>query len=301
MRRVRPIALLIVALLAPTVAGQPQSASPGRRPCAFRLMCRRGTTSRSTTTSPFRCATASSCSPMSIARPATGAIPSSSRRPPTAPNAFPAPTRRPSTSRGAATSTCFQDVRGRHESDGRWEPFFDDREGWLRHRRMGGQAAVVQRQGRDAGRLVSRAEPVAGRAGRAAEPGHDLSDGRVHEHLSRLDHAERRLAAVVQFRLGTGAQESRIMQNPGPHTLGRACDAIHYDEVQWHLPLDTMQQLVGRNAAVLRRLARASRLRRLLEAAQRRGACSTRSPSRSIRSAAGSTSSARARCAATSG
>jgi putative CocE/NonD family hydrolase len=42
-------------------------------------------------------------------------------------------------------------------------------------------------------------------------------------------------------------QESRIMQNPGPHTLP-GLHAIHYDDVQWHLPLNTMQKLVGRHA-----------------------------------------------------
>ena len=79
--------------------------APARRRCAFRLMCRRETTSRSTTTSPSRCGTASSCSPMCIVRRAKDAIRCSSRRPPTVPNAFPVRTRRPSTSRSAATST----------------------------------------------------------------------------------------------------------------------------------------------------------------------------------------------------
>ena len=97
----------------------------------------------------------------------------------------------------------YQDVRGRHESDGDLGAVLQQREGRLRHDRVGGEAALVRRQGRDAGRLLSRAEPMAGRAGRAAQPGHDLSDGGVHEHLPRLDHAQRRLAAVVQLRLGT--------------------------------------------------------------------------------------------------
>ena len=37
------------------------------------------------------------------------------------------------------------------------------------------------------------------------------------------------------------------MQNPGHHTL-EGVDALHYDQVQRHLPLNTMQQLVGRRA-----------------------------------------------------
>ena len=71
----------------------------------------------------------------------------------------------------------------------------------------------------------------------------------------------------LSFNFGWGPvrQESRIMQNPGPHTID-GLRAIHYDEVQRHLPLNTMQQLVGRNATFLRRVAGESRLRRLLEA-----------------------------------
>src|SRR5947208_384802 len=53
----------------------------------------------------------------------------------------------------------------------------------------------------------------------------------------------------LSFNFGWGPvrQESRIMQNPGPHTIP-GLRAIHYDEVQRHLPLATMQQLVGRHA-----------------------------------------------------
>ena len=53
----------------------------------------------------------------------------------------------------------------------------------------------------------------------------------------------------LSFNFGWGPvrQESRIMQNPGPHTID-GLRAIHYDQVQWHLPLNTMQQLVGRHA-----------------------------------------------------
>jgi putative CocE/NonD family hydrolase len=53
----------------------------------------------------------------------------------------------------------------------------------------------------------------------------------------------------LSFNFGWGPvrQESRIMQNPGPHTV-EGLQAIHYDQVQKHLPLNTMQQLVGRHA-----------------------------------------------------
>ena len=96
----------------------------------------------------------------------------------------------------------FQDVRGRHESEGVWEPFFNDEKDGVRHDRVGGEAAVVERQGRDAGRLLPGTEPVARGPGRAAQPGDDLPDRGLHQHLPRLDHAQRRLAPVVQLRLG---------------------------------------------------------------------------------------------------
>jgi hypothetical protein len=59
----------------------------------------------------------------------------------------------------------FQDVRGRHESEGKWEPFRNDIEGRLRHDRVGGGTAVVKRQGGYGGRLLPRARAVARRDG----------------------------------------------------------------------------------------------------------------------------------------
>ena len=53
----------------------------------------------------------------------------------------------------------------------------------------------------------------------------------------------------LSFNFGWGPvrMESRIMQNPGPHSTA-GVRAMHYDQVQWHLPLNTMQQVVGRKA-----------------------------------------------------
>ncbi len=41
--------------------------------------------------------------------------------------------------------------------------------------------------------------------------------------------------------------ESKIVQNYGPHTQG-GVEAMHYDRVQSHLPLNTMPNVVGRKA-----------------------------------------------------
>ena len=186
--------------------------------------------------------------PTSIVRSATGAIRSSLSRTPYSTERFP-------TAYDAAVYFAqrgyvyvFQDVRGRHESDGRLGAVLQRREGRLRHHRVGREAALVRRQGRDAGRLVSRAEPVARRAGGAAQPRHHLSDGGLDQHLPRLDHAQRRLAAVLQLRLGTGPAGIAHHAEPRARTRSTGVRAIHYDEVQWHLPLNTMQQLVGRHA-----------------------------------------------------
>ena len=95
----------------------------------------------------------------------------------------------------------YPDVRGRHESEGVWEPFLRGA-GRLRHGRVGGQAAVVRRQGRDARRILPGTEPVARGPGRAAQPRDDLPERRLDEPLPRLDHPERGLAPVVQLRVG---------------------------------------------------------------------------------------------------
>jgi putative CocE/NonD family hydrolase len=54
----------------------------------------------------------------------------------------------------------------------------------------------------------------------------------------------------LSFNFGWGPvrQESRIMQNTGPHIMAGGPDAINFDKLQRHLPLNDMQALAGRNA-----------------------------------------------------
>ena len=164
----------------------------------------------------------------------------------------------------------YQDVRGRHESDGDLGAVLQQREGRLRHDRVGGEAALVRRQGRDAGRVLSRAEPVAGRAGRAPQPRDHLSDGGLHQHLPRLDDAERRLAPVLQLRLGPRpAGVANHAEPRAAHDRRGPGDALRRGP---EAPAPEHHAAArGTPCEVLRRLAGASRLRRLLEAAQRRG------------------------------
>ena len=141
----------------------------------------------------------------------------------------------------------FQDVRGRHESDGRWEPFKDDeRDGY-------DTVEWAARQPWSNGKVAMQGGSYLGqnqwRAAQAAPPSlvtifPSVASTSIYHDWITLNGAWR-----LSFNFGWGPvrQESRIMQNPGAHTLD-GLHAIHYDEVQRHLPLNTMQQLVGRRA-----------------------------------------------------
>jgi putative CocE/NonD family hydrolase len=141
----------------------------------------------------------------------------------------------------------FQDIRGRHESEGRWEPFFDDEND--------GYDTVewAAKQPWSNGKVAMQGGSYLGqnqwRAAQAAPPSlvtifPMVSSTSLYHDWITLNGGWR-----LSFNFGWGPvrQESRIMQNPGPHTVS-GVRAIHYDQVQFHLPLKTMQQLVGRHA-----------------------------------------------------
>jgi uncharacterized protein len=141
----------------------------------------------------------------------------------------------------------FQDVRGRHESDGRWEPFHDDeKDGY-------DTIEWAAKQPWSTGKVAMQGGSYLGqnqwRAAQAAPPGlvtifPAVASTSIYHDWITLNGAWR-----LSFNFGWGPvrSESRIMQNPGPHTLD-GVRAMHYDEVQRHLPLNTMQELVGRSA-----------------------------------------------------
>jgi uncharacterized protein len=141
----------------------------------------------------------------------------------------------------------YQDVRGRHESEGVWTPFINDekdaydtvewaaKQPWSDGKvAMQGGSYLGQNQWRAAqarpSSLVTIFPMVA-------------STSIYHDWITQ--NGGWRLS--FNFGWGPVRQESRIMQNPGPHTQD-GLHAIHYDDVQRHLPLNTMQQLVGRQA-----------------------------------------------------
>ena len=141
----------------------------------------------------------------------------------------------------------FQDVRGRHESDGAWNPFFDDQKDgydtieWAA-KQPWSDGKVAMQGGSYLGQNQWRAAQAAPPSLVAIFP--MVASTSIYHDWITLNGGWR-----LSFNFGWGPvrQESRIMQNPGPHTID-GVRAIHYDQVQRHLPLNTMQQLVGRRA-----------------------------------------------------
>ncbi|MBA2604955.1 MAG: CocE/NonD family hydrolase [Acidobacteria bacterium] len=141
----------------------------------------------------------------------------------------------------------FQDVRGRHESEGAWDPFHhDEQDGY-------DTVAWAAKQPWSTGKIAMQGGSYLGqnqwRAAQANPPGlvtifPMVASTSIYHDWITLNGGWR-----LSFNFGWGPvrQESRIMQNTGPHTLDDAT-AIHFDTLQRHLPLSTMQRLAGRNA-----------------------------------------------------
>ena len=158
----------------------------------------------------------------------------------------------------------FQDVRGRHESEGRWEPLRDDIEDgydtieWAARQRWS-NGKVGMEGGSYLGHVQWRAAQ--------AQPPHlvaifpRVASTSVYHDWITVNGGWR---LAFNFGWGPVRQESRIMQNTGPHSMADGPEGISYDKVIWHLPLNDMQGLVGRNRSVLQGLARSSGLRRVL-------------------------------------
>ena len=142
----------------------------------------------------------------------------------------------------------FQDVRGRHESEGRWEPLRDDIEDgydtieWAARQRWS-NGKVGMEGGSYLGHVQWRAAQ--------AQPPHlvaifpRVASTSVYHDWITVNGGWR---LAFNFGWGPVRQESRIMQNTGPHSMADGPEGISYDKVIWHLPLNDMQGLVGRNA-----------------------------------------------------
>ena len=141
----------------------------------------------------------------------------------------------------------FQDVRGRHESEGVWVPFVNDEKDaydtieWAA-KQPWSDGKVAMQGGSYLGQNQWRAAQAKPASLVTIFP--MVASTSIYHDWITLNGGWR-----LSFNFGWGPvrQESRIMQNPGPHTID-GLRAIHYDQVQRHLPLNTMQQLVGRHA-----------------------------------------------------
>ena len=141
----------------------------------------------------------------------------------------------------------YVDVRGRHESDGVWEPFFNsaqdsyDTVEWAA-KQPWSDGKVAMQGGSYLGQNQWRAAQAAPPSLLTIFP--MVASTSIYHDWITLNGGWR-----LSFNFGWGPvrQESRIMQNPGAHTID-GVRAMHYDQVQKHLPLRTMQGLVGRRA-----------------------------------------------------
>ncbi|MCP5111925.1 MAG: CocE/NonD family hydrolase [bacterium] len=141
-----------------------------------------------------------------------------------------------------------QDVRGRHESEGRWEPFRDDvDDGYDTIEWAAKQPWSNGKVGMDGGSYLGQ---VQWRAAQARPPHLVTIFPRVASTSIYHDWITVNGGWRLAFNFGWGPvrQESRIMQNTGPHTMAGGPEGISYNKVVWHLPLTGMQGLVGRNA-----------------------------------------------------
>jgi putative CocE/NonD family hydrolase len=142
----------------------------------------------------------------------------------------------------------FQDVRGRHESEGKWEPFRNDIEdGYDTIEWAAAQPWSNGKVGMEGGSYLGH---VQWRAAMARPP--HLTTIFPMVAATSLYHEWMTLNGGwhLSFNFGWGPvrQESRIMQNTGPHIMAGGPDAINFDKLQRHLPLNDMQALAGRNA-----------------------------------------------------
>jgi putative CocE/NonD family hydrolase len=142
----------------------------------------------------------------------------------------------------------YQDVRGRHESEGRWEPFRNDIEDgydtveWAA-KQSWSNGKICMEGGSYLGHVQWRAA--------MAKPPHltclvpKVASTSLYHDWITLNGGWR-----LSFNFGWGPvrQESRIMQNTGMHTMAGGPEALQFNKILWHLPLVNMQELAGRRA-----------------------------------------------------
>jgi putative CocE/NonD family hydrolase len=142
----------------------------------------------------------------------------------------------------------FQDVRGRHESDGKWEPFRNDiDDGYDTIEWAGTQPWSNGKVGMEGGSYLGQVQWRAAQT----KPPHlvaifpSVASTSIYHDWITVNGGWR---LAFNFGWGPVRQESRIMQNTGVHTMAEGPVSQAYTQLVWHLPLNTMQELAGRHA-----------------------------------------------------
>jgi putative CocE/NonD family hydrolase len=142
----------------------------------------------------------------------------------------------------------FQDVRGRHESEGKWDPLRNEQEDG--YDTIEWAAAQPWSNGKVGMEGASYLGHVQWQAALKAPP-HLVA---IFPTLASTNAYRDTVTFNGGFRLslafgwGPVRQESRIMQNPGVYTMGDGIEELSFDRILWHLPLNDMQELAGRHA-----------------------------------------------------
>ena len=142
----------------------------------------------------------------------------------------------------------YQDVRGRHESEGRWDPFRNEQEdGYDTIEWAANQPWSNGRVGMQGGSYLGHVQWQAA----LKAPPHlvtifpNFAPTSIYHDTVTLNGAFR---LSLAFGWGAVRQASRIMQNTGVHTMGDGVEELSFEKILWHLPLRDMQSLAGRNA-----------------------------------------------------
>ena len=141
----------------------------------------------------------------------------------------------------------FQDVRGRHESEGTWEPY--------RHEANDGYDTIewAAKQPWSNGKVGMQGGSYLGHVqwwAASTAPPHLVT---VFPALAAVNMYKDRITwggawkLAPNFGWGAVRQASRIMQNTASHTLADGPDGLAYNKVIWHLPLIGMPKLLGQD------------------------------------------------------
>lgn len=142
----------------------------------------------------------------------------------------------------------FQDVRGRFESEGKWDAFRqEDQDGY-------DTIEWAARQPWSNGKVGMQGKSYLGhvqwQAAKALPP-HlvtifpDVAPTSIYHHAVTLNGGWR---LSLAFGWGAVRAESRIGQNPGIYSQEAGLQHLSYEQIVWHLPLIDMPRLAGRNS-----------------------------------------------------